>query len=133
MQNKFCPSCGNKTSYEFEAPKKCPSCNLEYTSAFKKKIAEIEPTVVAAKKKEIIEEDEDSEYETIRIKKKKKSAATKTTKELEAEEFSDDNVDLDEVEASAQEIAASLNENDLMINYGTDEPLKLGDLFPKQQ
>lgn len=129
-QKRYCPKCGMATEYEINLPKSC-KCGLIFANAFKTKSTKTVAQVI---------DDSNEEYELIRVKKldkidRKKIAKAdigKSTAELEAEDFSDEDYDTDSKESLAREIRASLNENDIIVNYGADASEKLGQFLPKK-
>lgn len=134
MNFRYCPSCGFKNEYEINLPKSC-KCGLIFADAFKTKTSEIQKKVI-----EVIEDDGD--YEIIRVKKTKKSnrekiknieiEANKSTAELEAEDFNDEDYDIDSKESLASQIKDTLNEDDIIVSFGGDTVEKLGQFLPKK-
>lgn len=124
----YCANCGKRNDYDIKKPKFCSGCGVDFADAFKVK------NETVAKKVINIDSDED-DYELIRVKKKKKInrnelAETKSFQELEAEEFSEDEITEDEKKSLAQEIKGSLDESDVTINFGKErEILNFKDIY----
>ena len=132
---KYCPKCGGKNEYEIDPPAKC-KCGLNFAEAFKVKHGtDNKPEVIH--KKPVLKLEDDEEYEIVRVKKSKKisrGAENKTTKELEAEEFTDEEYETlgkEGVKDIAQELTASLDVNDFVVEY-EDHALNFKDIYKEK-
>lgn len=132
MAIKYCPanSCGFRNEYSVTPPKKCSKCNASFAAAFKAVVAAVEEEIIVVKKKRVVEKVKRVPTMFQRMRQAQAESSTQNdveeevneTEEIEAEE-SDDNLDA----LSADELAASLNPDDMIrFTSGGDGPTKLG-------
>lgn len=112
MPYQFCP-CGAKSEYDITPLDICPKCGISFDKFFKEEI----------KKKET-----SGSQKTIPQIRKPTIGKSKTYAELEAEEFVEEDYDEGSAKDLAEEIKASLNENDIIVNINEEGPVKLGAL-----
>lgn len=112
MPIKYCSKCAGKTEYTAKIPKFCASCGVDFSKAFMPS----EVTIAAPISEPIVNK------QVIKVRPKIQKA------NAEIEEGSD-SYDLNDVQAMAYELMASISASDFVIQKGGDAKVTLGSLM----